>query len=209
MSKLFDKRPFYEIEWLKNYLPSSNIGTKEELVELAINISSYSSKHGGGPFGAVIADKNGEIIECGCNEVILDCDSTSHAEINTIRRAQQVLNTYDLSSITNIVPFTIYVSCAPCIQCFGAIYWSGIKKVVAAALKEDAEVIGFSEGNITKETFKDATKTKGILFEYGIKRDKAKEVLKNYQGKIYWYSDKKRMPRKGIEPSRPIRPRDP
>ena len=185
MPRLFDDRPYYEIEWLKNYLPPFNKGTTEELVDLAINISDFSSKNGGGPFGAVIADKTGKIVECGCNEVILSCDSTNHAEINAIRRAQRTLKTYNLSLVTDLAPFTIYVSCSPCIQCFGAIYWSGIKKVVSAALKEDAEAIGFFEGCITKEAIQDAFQNKGISFEISTLREKAKKILLSYQGKIY------------------------
>lgn len=39
----------------------------------------------GGPFGAVITDKNGNIISNGNNKVICSKDPTAHAEIVAIR----------------------------------------------------------------------------------------------------------------------------
>ena len=41
----------------------------------------------GGPFGAVIVDKQGEIISNGNNKVIKNNDPTAHAEIVAIRQA--------------------------------------------------------------------------------------------------------------------------
>ena len=49
----------------------------------------------GGPFGAVIVDKDGNIISNGNNKVIKENDPTAHAEIVAIRQACKKLNTYD------------------------------------------------------------------------------------------------------------------
>ena len=77
----------------------------------------------GGPFGAVIIDKKGNIIAKGNNRVIKDNDPTAHAEVTVIREACKKLKTYDLSG------YTLYTSCEPCPMCLSAIYWSGIKKI--------------------------------------------------------------------------------
>ena len=90
--------------------------TKEELMRRAIELSADSVRNGGGPFGAVIA-RNGEIIAEGSNGVTIYNDPTAHAEVSTIRKACQKLNTFDLSGCE------IYTSCEPCPMCFGAIYW--------------------------------------------------------------------------------------
>ena len=49
----------------------------------------------GGPFGAVIINKNGEVISVGNNRVLIDKDPTAHAEMVAIRRASEKLNTYE------------------------------------------------------------------------------------------------------------------
>ena len=43
--------------------------TKEELMRKAIELSKENVANGGGPFGAVIATKEGEIIATGVNRV--------------------------------------------------------------------------------------------------------------------------------------------
>lgn len=47
--------------------------TKEELMRKAIELSKENVANGGGPFGAVIATKEGEIIATGVNRVTSSC----------------------------------------------------------------------------------------------------------------------------------------
>ena len=51
----------------------------------------------GGPFGAVITDKKGNIISIAHNTVLKEKDPTAHAEKNDIRMFCKKINTYDLS----------------------------------------------------------------------------------------------------------------
>ncbi len=96
-------------------------------------------KKEGGPFGAVIIDKDGNIIANGNNQVLLQNDPTAHAEIVAIRNACKILNTYDLSD------YILYTSCEPCPMCLSAIIWSNIKKVYYGCTKKDAGEIGFRD----------------------------------------------------------------
>lgn len=96
----------------------------------------------GGPFGAVIINKNGEIIANGNNKVILEKDPTAHAEVVAIRNACKKLNTYDLSN------YILYTSCEPCPMCLSAIIWANIKEVYYGCTKEDAGNIGFRDDAI-------------------------------------------------------------
>lgn len=117
---------------------------KEELMRRAIELSENSVRNGGGPFGAVIA-KDGEIVAEGSNNVTIDNDPTAHAEICTIRKACQKLNTFDLSGCV------IYTSCEPCPMCLGAIYWAHLDKIYYANDRNDAGKIGFDDDFIYEE----------------------------------------------------------
>lgn len=96
----------------------------------------------GGPFGAVITDKEGNIIAKGNNEVLKTNDPTAHAEVVAIRNACATLNTYDLSG------YILYTSCEPCPMCLSAIIWSNIKEIYYACTKNDAAEIGFRDDMI-------------------------------------------------------------
>jgi guanine deaminase len=119
----------------------------------AIDIAIDGIEKGGGPFGAVIS-KDGNIIAKSFNQVVLSNDPTAHAEILAIREAASLLKSHDLKECT------LYTSCEPCPMCFGAIYWAGIKKVVYACDRNDAEAAGFSDKLIYREIFLDPSNRK-------------------------------------------------
>lgn len=144
-------------------------------MRLAIDIALASARGGGGPFGAVVADAAGRVIEVGWNDVLASHDSTAHAEIVALRRAQAKLATHRLDGCV------VYSSCAPCIQCHGALFWSGVAGVYASARKEDAEAIGFEEGPRMDDLWAHAWATKGIEYTPDFLRDeRALEPLRVY-----------------------------
>jgi len=110
----------------------------------AIEIASQGISEGGGPFGAVIVKDDKIISEAG-NKVVLNNDPTAHAEILAIRQASLILKSFELKDCT------LYTSCEPCPMCLGAIYWSGISKVVYSCDRTDAERAGFSDKLIYNE----------------------------------------------------------
>ena len=118
---------------------------KEELMRRAIAVSENSVRNGGGPFGAVIASKDGEIIAEASNSVTIDHDPTAHAEVNCIRKATAKLGTFDLAG------YDIYTSCEPCPMCLGAIYWAHLDKIYYANDRKDAAALGFDEDFIYQE----------------------------------------------------------
>ena len=99
-------------------------------------------KKEGGPFGAIIVDKEGNIISNGNNQVLKQNDPTAHAEMVAIRNACKKLEKYDLSG------YTLYTSCEPCPMCLSAIIWSNIKEVYYGCTKKDAGEIGFRDDAI-------------------------------------------------------------
>lgn len=78
----------------------------------------------GGPFGAVITDKDGNIISVTSNRVLELHDATAHAEVMAIRKAGEKLGTHDLSGCI------LYATGYPCPMCLSAIIWANIKKYI-------------------------------------------------------------------------------
>ncbi|RAG83583.1 nucleoside deaminase [Streptacidiphilus pinicola] len=143
---------------------------KEFLTE-AVRLATESVEMGwGGPFGAVITC-DGEIVARGQNRVLLTGDPTAHAEVETIRKAIQLLNPeapsisapHQDESTLAYVPrpegspdplperarmlqgCSIYVSGAPCPMCMSAIYWSRIDAVYYSCDLAATREIGFDD----------------------------------------------------------------
>ncbi|MBK7131300.1 MAG: nucleoside deaminase [Bacteroidales bacterium] len=126
-----------------------------------------------GPFGAVIV-KGGKLIAEGHNRVVQTTDPTAHAEILAIREAAKKLNSHDLKDCT------LYTSCEPCPMCLGAIYWAGIKKVIYACDRNDAEEAGFSDKLIYEEIVLDPAERKVSFIR--MKETGGKEVFRKWNG---------------------------
>ncbi len=119
----------------------------------------------GGPFGCVIV-KDGKIIANGANEVTSSNDPTAHAEMVAIRKACQVLKSFQLTGCE------IYTSCEPCPMCLSAIYWSRADAIYFANTKSDAAKINFDDHFIYDEIAKPiemrTIPTKEFLREEGL-----------------------------------------
>lgn len=130
----------------------------------------------GGPFGAMIKDKDGNIISIASNTVIRDNDATAHAEINAIRKAGKVLGTYNLENCV------MYATGYPCPMCLSAIIWSNIKTVYYGTTLEEAKKIGFRDDFIYNYLNK---QDNTILSIIQLDHDKCKELFDNYHNEIY------------------------
>ncbi|ALJ00304.1 nucleoside deaminase [Rufibacter tibetensis] len=124
---------------------ADSTSSKENFMREAIRLSIEKMREGkGGPFGAVVV-KNGEIIAHGFNNVTSSNDPTAHAEVDAIRKACQVLGTFQLTGCE------LYTSCEPCPMCLGAIYWARLDKVYYGNTKADAAAVGFDDAFIYEE----------------------------------------------------------
>lgn len=92
----------------------------------AIELAWQSRRHGNHPFGAVLVDENDQVLLQAENTVVTERDGTGHAETNLVRLATRHYSTEQLARCT------LYSSTEPCAMCAGAIYWSGIGRVVYA-----------------------------------------------------------------------------
>ena len=141
-----------------------------ENMERAIYMSMISS---GGPFGAVITNKDGDIIAEAHNEVTVNNDPTAHAEIQAIRKACKRLKDFKLTDCV------LYTSCEPCPMCLGAIYWSRISKIYYANTRTDAANIDFDDSEIYEEVAKDIKDRKIKMIQIG--RDEAIVAFDNWK----------------------------
>jgi tRNA(Arg) A34 adenosine deaminase TadA len=154
-------------KWVEQIVtPQSAPLDRTALMRICCDLARENVRHGGGPFAA-LAMQNGRIVETGWNSVIPSSDSTAHAEIVCLRRLQRKLGSHDLSNQNGL---ELLCSCAPCIQCFGAIYWSGVKLVTSCGTKQDAEAVGFYEGPVSQSLWDQAKSEKAIVWEPSFER---------------------------------------
>ena len=109
-------------------IATSNLSTRDvELLRISIALSEESKQSGRHPFAALVADENGNIIAtAGNNSMPPEGDPTQHAELVAAARAAQKLSPAQLARST------LFTSAEPCCMCAGAIYWTGIGRVVYA-----------------------------------------------------------------------------
>ncbi|MEG3435774.1 nucleoside deaminase [Pannus brasiliensis CCIBt3594] len=81
----------------------------------ALLLARSAGEAGDVPVGAIITDKNGEIIARAANRKERDRDPTAHAEILALQMASRVLGDWHLNDCT------LYVTLEPCPMCAGAI----------------------------------------------------------------------------------------
>lgn len=95
----------------------------EYFLEEAISLATRSREKANHPFGAVLVYDD-KIILRAENTVITDHDATQHAELRLVSQANRKFSKSVLRSST------LYTSTEPCAMCAGAIYWSGVRKVI-------------------------------------------------------------------------------
>lgn len=117
----------------------------DQFMKRAVQLAVDNVGEGGSPFGAVLV-KDGDIIAEGVNELHKKYDISGHAELIAVRKAQEKLQTHDLSG------FTMYASGEPCPMCFTSMFYSGIQDVYYSASLEDAAEVGL---DISKKLYHD------------------------------------------------------
>jgi len=176
-------------EWVAAYIDQSSMMFSgiEDRMDFVIQLSKKNIVHQtGGPFGAAVFDSDGHLIAPGINMVTTANCSILHAEMVAIALAQKVLGRYDISNGGKL-DFDLFATTEPCAMCFGAIPWSGVRRLVCGARGEDAQAIGFDEGPKLKD-WTAALSDRGIDVIRDVCRKKATAVLNDYVkygGQIY------------------------
>jgi len=154
------------------------------VIQLAMtNVTSRT----GGPFGAAIFEtRTGRLVAVGVNLVESSNCSLAHAETVALANAHRILGHFDLSA-TGLPKLELITSCEPCAMCYGAILWSGVRKIVCGARSQDAAAIGFDEGPKPRNWVA-AFEQRGVSVTRDVCRKDAIAVFQRYQhagGRIY------------------------
>ena len=160
--------------------PSREYPTEENRMRLVIELSRLNVDHRtGGPFGAGIFDlSTNRLVAPGVNLVATSNLSAAHAEMVAIMVTQQVVGHFDLGG-EDLPQYELVASTEPCAMCFGAIPWSGVRRLVCGAREEDVRGIGFDEGPKVSDWVA-ALEQRGISVARDVCRDEAAAVLRYY-----------------------------
>lgn len=116
------------------------------LLRRAIALSAQSRRDGRHPFAALVADEHGGVVaEAGNNSMPPEGDPTQHAELRAVAAAARRLTPRQLERCT------LYTSAEPCCMCAGAVYWTGVGRVVYG-LSEHA-LLGLTGAHPENPTF--------------------------------------------------------
>lgn len=155
--------------------------SRKDRMHFVIRLAMENVDRGtGGPFGAAVFEvKTGILVSIGVNVVVLANCSHAHAEMVALANAQKGLENFDLGA-PGLSRHELVTSCEPCAMCYGAIPWSGVRKLVCGARREDAEAIGYDEGSKPRMWAK-ALEVRGISVAQNVCRKEAVAVLQEYK----------------------------
>jgi tRNA(Arg) A34 adenosine deaminase TadA len=164
-----------ELDELPTVLP-----TLEERMDLVNALADRNWREGsGGPFAAIVVDAaTGALVSAGVNVVLASGLSSMHAEVTTLSLAQTALGRWDLGA--NGADLELVVNWRPCVMCYGATMWSGVRSLVVAGegpLLE--ELTKFDEGPVVGD-WAAQFEARGIRVSIGTRHDEAVEVFRAY-----------------------------
>lgn len=146
---------------------SINKEKKENLMRTVMHEVEEAIKEGNSPFGAILIDENGNIIEKAHNTAKSMCNPVLHAEINLITKACKKLDTSDLSK------YYIMSNAWSCSMCMSACIKAKIQNFIYGAPSESD-----MNPNITIFDIKEKTNNK-LNIEIGVLQDECQLQIEN------------------------------
>jgi tRNA(Arg) A34 adenosine deaminase TadA len=170
--------------WIKDELADvpPSIADREARMRLVHRLADRNWREGnGGPFAALVAERDtGRIVSVGVNVVLGSGVSSAHAEVVALGLAQTGIGGWDLGA-AGLPAHELVVNWRPCIQCYGATMWSGVRSlVVAGEGKELEEITTFDEGPLGAD-WAEQFEARGIEVVSDVLRDEALKVFRNYR----------------------------
>ncbi|MFJ9118593.1 nucleoside deaminase [Streptomyces sp. NPDC102394] len=135
----------------------------------------------GGPFAALVAERDtGRIVSVGVNVVLASGVSSAHAEVLALALAQRATGSWKLGG-EGLPAHELVVNWRPCVQCYGATLWSGVRRpVVAGAGPELEELTTFDEGPLRTD-WAEQFEERGIEVVGDLLREEALTVFRAYR----------------------------
>ena len=140
---------------------------KEELMRIVMQEVENAINEGNSPFGAILIDENGNIIEKAHNTAKSMCNPVLHAEINLVTEACKKLNTRDLSK------YYIMSNAWSCSMCMSACIKAKIQNYIYGAPSELD-----MNPNITIFDIKEKAKNE-LNIETGVLQDECQLQIEN------------------------------
>ena len=173
--------------WVRDELAdvSEVIPSRDERMAVVNRLADRNWREGnGGPFAAMIAETaTGRIVSVGVNVVLATNISLGHAEVTAIGMAQTRLGTWDLGG-DGQPEHELLVNWRPCVQCYGATMWSGIRTLVIAGSGPECEdLTTFDEGPMIDD-WAGAFEERGIRVIQDLRRDEAVDVFRAYRAAV-------------------------
>lgn len=140
-------------------------------MQKALSQAQIALKKNEVPVGAIVVNKDGQVVGRGYNKIEkLKCQS-AHAEIIAIKKACKKLNDWRLDDCW------IYVTLEPCLMCLGLIKLSRIKGVVFGACNND---FGFGYNDVKICNFY----KKDLIIKQGLRETESINLLKKFFKKL-------------------------
>ena len=170
------------VDWDRVYV------NDEEKMRLAIALARENvANETGGPFGAAVFEADsGQLVAVGMNSVVRLGNCTLHGEMVAFMMAQRRVGTFTLGA-AGLPAHELFTSCEPCAMCLGATLWSGVRRLVCGAARDDASRLHFDEGPVFPESYR-YLEEHGVHVDRNVLRDEATLVLEEYRargGTIY------------------------
>lgn len=172
--------------WLRAELPALPevlIG-RDAQMELVHRLARRNFVEGnGGPFAAIVVEREtGRLVSAGVNVVLQSQISSSHAEVVALGLAQTAIGSWNLRS--DGVVRDLIVNWRPCVQCYGATFWSGAAGLVIAGSGPELEEIStFDEGPV-RDDWREQLVARGMTVESDVLREEALEVFREYRAAV-------------------------
>lgn len=152
-----------------------------ERMAVVLNFARWNfERKTGGPFAAGVFERDsGRPIVIGVNRVLATGVSSAHAEVMALGLAQKILGQWDLGA-PGLPALELVVNWRPCVQCYGAAMWSGVRSLVIAGSGPELESItGFDEGPIHPD-WKGEFERRGIAVTEDVLREESLAVFRDF-----------------------------
>ncbi|MFC8342598.1 nucleoside deaminase [Streptomyces sp. NPDC057280] len=155
---------------------------RDDRMSLVHRLADRNWREGnGGPFAALVAERDtGRIVSAGVNVVLASGVSSAHAEVVALSLAQTAAGGWDLGA-EGMPAHELVVNWRPCVQCYGATLWSGVRGLVVAGEGPELEQITtFDEGPLGAD-WAEQSQARGIEVTGDVLRDEALAVFRAYR----------------------------